>query len=990
MPLYSVAQMQSAQWVFGDHTSIDFTRFNRAIGTASGMDAPEGSAVISDNFGNLLFYSNGEQVWNRNHAPMLGGTSIKGSKSCTQSSIIVPDPGNVNRYYLFTLTGNTSAQPGLYYHVIDMSGDNGKGVVFSKDNFLLTTIEEKLTSAFHTNGKDSWVFTFHDGNIYSFLVNAGGVGTPIQSGNSYAGPDNKKGAMKVSPDGSMLGVARTELINGLLRPFVELYVLNRQNGTVQEKRVMEIVAPADVLNPAKYLYGFTFNADSKAFYVSTFEPTQPLGVAVMVYKIDIKTGNHLLNGSYTRTGMGLGPLGGALQLGPDKRVYFLMSNSLNGEVSTNSLLQGYECVTGPPLQFTLSGLDFRGLPNFNDMIFAQPDPSFQVQAGNDFIVCSGQDITFQPVVQTGLNYTWNPTAYLNNANVARPTFNKILVGDSPQLLPYVVLAQRPNCSQLVTNSDTLTVTLLPQPYPPSIIGSENICVDDLKSKSYSVDSLSNHHYTWEIIGGEFIGTNNRKTVVVNWSRAIGEHSIKVTAVNSYGCQGEQAIKNIEIKPLPINPGIQGSRFVCPSVKGVAYWLKQTESGLAYRWNVVGGTIVSAINTDTVRVNWGPSSSNASVSVAASDEYGCKITTIFPVRIFVEIKPELPNGNEVICNNKKENNIYSVLKRPGSVYFWRPSNGTVSAGQGTHEVSITWPGPGKYSVFVEETNTTIDTVCFGKSDPLEVLVYQDSSKLNLSSISLQSDDSQQVLIKWDTEFPTFTSLQIDKRKQGGEQWINAGISNPTVNLFKDFEPETSTGVFEYRLRAQNACEERLEPPFHNLIFLQASKTPQDNIVLTWNPYINWKSKVLRYEVYRKVDSENEFKLFATVLGETTTFETASDEDGFLHSFYVRAIENGTNQKSISNTTKIEFEHPIVIPNVFTPNGDQFNETFIIPKIHLYPINEIIVVNRYGKQVFATRNYRGDWDGGDLSEGIYYYYLKVPDRNLSFNGWVMIVR
>lgn len=954
------------------------------------MNAPEGSAVISDSFGNLLFYSNGEQVWNRDHVIMLGGISIKGSKFCTQSSIIVPDPVNANRYYLFTLTGNTSAQPGLYYHVVDMSGDGGRGVISSKDNFLLATIEEKLTSAFHANGIDSWVYTVHEGSIYSFLVSVSGVGMPIQSGNSYAGPDNKKGAMKVSPDGSMLGLARTELVSGSPRPFVELYSLNRQNGAVQDKRVMEIVAPTEIVNPAKYLYGFSFAADSRAFYVSTFEPTQPLDVSVMLYKIDIRTGNHLLNSSSTRTGSGLGPLGGGLQLGPDKRVYYVIKNALNGFVQNNSLLQGYECVIGPPLQFTLPGLDFKGLPNFNDMIFTQPDPSFQAQAGSDLIVCSGQDITFQPVVQTGLNYRWFPDANLSNANVARPTFNKILIDNSPQTLPYVVSVQRPNCSQVVTNSDTLAITLLPQPKSPGIIGPGNICIDDLKSKLYSVDSLSYHHYTWEIVGGEFAGANNRKTVVVNWDQASGEHSIKARAVNSYGCHGEQTIKPVELKPLPVKPTIQGSRFVCPSVKGVTYWIKQTKSGLSYQWNVVGGTIASPIDTDTVKINWGPTNPNAAVRLTASDEFGCETTTVFPVRIFVEIKPELPSGNEVICNNKKENNNYSVLRRPGSVYFWRPSNGSVSAGQGTNEVSISWPGPGKFSLFVEETNATLDTVCFGVSDTLEILVYQDSSVLDLLSISLQPNNLHEVYVKWDTGFPTFKSLQIDKRKQGDEQWTITGTSTPTAKLFKDNEPEVNAGVFEYRLLAQNACEEKLEPLFHNLIFLESSKTSQDNIVLKWNPYINWKGEVLRYEIYRKVDSEKEFKLFATVPGESTTFETSSDEDGFSHSFYVQAFESGTNEVSISNVTKIEFEHPIIIPNVFTPNGDQFNATFNIPKIHLYPNNEMIIVNRYGQPVYSKQKYTGEWDGGDLASGTYYYQFKVPEKKLIFNGWIMIIR
>ena len=87
--------------------------------------------------------------------------------------------------------------------------------------------------------------------------------------------------------------------------------------------------------------------------------------------------------------------------------------------------------------------------------------------------------------------------------------------------------------------------------------------------------------------------------------------------------------------------------------------------------------------------------------------------------------------------------------------------------------------------------------------------------------------------------------------------------------------------------------------------------------------------------------------------------------------------------------------ITIPNVFTPNGDGKNDTWEIEGVmELYPDNEVIVVNRWGGEVFKSSNYQNDWDGGSLKEGTYYYKLKIRDsesgKEMQFTGYVTILR
>jgi gliding motility-associated-like protein len=82
----------------------------------------------------------------------------------------------------------------------------------------------------------------------------------------------------------------------------------------------------------------------------------------------------------------------------------------------------------------------------------------------------------------------------------------------------------------------------------------------------------------------------------------------------------------------------------------------------------------------------------------------------------------------------------------------------------------------------------------------------------------------------------------------------------------------------------------------------------------------------------------------------------------------------------------------INNVFTPNGDGKNDTWVINNLELFKENELFVYNRWGNEVYTTKNYRNNWDGSDLTEGTYFYILKVKDCEqwFEFNGYVTILR
>src|SRR5690606_35253082 len=133
-----LGQLEYSHWYFGLKAGLRFNQNGTVTPLTDGkIDALEGCATISDANGNLLFYSNGYQVWNRNHVEMPNGEDLLGTRSTTQSTLIIPNPCYSNIYYLITQSGPTQSCLGVYYSVIDMTLDNGLGDVTDQKNIPL-------------------------------------------------------------------------------------------------------------------------------------------------------------------------------------------------------------------------------------------------------------------------------------------------------------------------------------------------------------------------------------------------------------------------------------------------------------------------------------------------------------------------------------------------------------------------------------------------------------------------------------------------------------------------------------------------------------------------------------------------------------------------------------------------------------------------------------------------------------------------------------
>jgi hypothetical protein len=351
-----IAQKQSYNWLFANSCALDFNSGSPVPFDAFGsISTHEGSASISNEDGELLFYSDGSTVWNKDQLVMPNGTGLGGGISSTQSALIIKKPDNENIYYLFTIA-QEGGPYGMRYNEVDMTLDGGLGDINAVKNIVIEEeTTEKLAAVLHQNGKDIWVVTQKAGSnvFHSYLVTSDGITlTPVistigevLSNSTTAGV----GYLKASPNGLKMASAKY-LDEGL-----DLFDFDNATGILSNVQSLTV----------SYPYGVEFSSNNSVLYVTTH-----YGDEMGIHQFDISVCGED-NIQDTRTFLGASTIGSqALVLGKDDKIYaathihsFLdvIEYPNNLGLACNFLDNEIDLMAGGG-----SGLSIIGLPNFQN------------------------------------------------------------------------------------------------------------------------------------------------------------------------------------------------------------------------------------------------------------------------------------------------------------------------------------------------------------------------------------------------------------------------------------------------------------------------------------------------------------------------------------------------------------------------------------------------------------------------------------------------
>ena len=304
-------------------------------------------AVISNLSGDLLAYSNGLEVHDASHQLMLNGGSILGHQSAAQGAIFVPDPGDTNRFYLFTLdAAENGGVGGLRYSVVDMTLNGGLGAidnsqknvqVFSPCHEVLTVVANKAKDGYWILSANRQTNTF----LVFELTSSGISSVPVAT---YNLGNWIPFTAKFSPDGSMFASSLASSGSGSSFRLV-LFGFDNATGAITRRWTS---------NSGVVRVGHCeFSQDNTKLYQVEWSNPLPFALASNIYQFDLTAGGG--------TGIGVDTVavknsktavfnGGLLldliltiQLAPDCKIYFNTMSSQHLHAITQPNLPGSSC-----------------------------------------------------------------------------------------------------------------------------------------------------------------------------------------------------------------------------------------------------------------------------------------------------------------------------------------------------------------------------------------------------------------------------------------------------------------------------------------------------------------------------------------------------------------------------------------------------------------------------------------------------------------------
>lgn len=668
---YDVEDQRANIWFFGQNAGIDFNPLpdNPPAPIQNGvMDAPEGTATISDRNGQVIFFTDGDRVWDRNETEIASG--IGGDPLSAQSSLIIPVPGDETLYYIFT----TQQVHGTYtyelrYSLFDLKLNGGTGGLVEQNVLLFSKSTERIT------GNENWLIAHEYGNnsFRAYRISNLGIGNPvissIGSDHNITSEKNGQGYMKLGSTGRLAVALSTPGVSNV----VEIFDFDT-TGVVSNFRT------ADLGSPSGEVYGVEFSSGGNKLFATLRNGTSQL------YEFAIDS----LGRPYQKKPP-VAPVAGqlgAIQIGPDGQMYV----AVDGQTSLGVILVNED--TTQVSQFNPAGFGLLpgttsrlGLPNFIQTI-ADPiqGPGIGI-AG----VCFGDTTSFSGSGTDVIDqFFWQITSASGGA---------VITTSTQQEFQFLFTAPGDYSASLrITNrcglDTTLTRDFTVVAAPPDPSGAFALCTGErvLDANPAGLTGLS---FVWST-------GDSTQTITVN-QQAI----YSVTVTNAAGCTTDGQILVADNRPV-LNFG--PNQTLCQNTP--VFPMDAGNPGATYAWTING---VASSNTRRQSVD---------TSLPGVFEYEVTvtdpITTCFVRDSVVYTFNESPSFTETPTNatcGLTNGSINLVINGPANTFFTYSITGpstTISnrdqvLGQAGPNPTVSNLGAGTYGITLADQVTGCQTI-----------------------------------------------------------------------------------------------------------------------------------------------------------------------------------------------------------------------------------------------------------------------------------------
>ncbi|MCB0697035.1 MAG: gliding motility-associated C-terminal domain-containing protein, partial [Chitinophagaceae bacterium] len=561
-----------------------------------------------------------------------------------------------------------------------------------------------------------------------------------------------------------------------------------------------------------------------------------------------------------------------------------------------------------------------------------------------------------PLAANGQNLLWYAAATGGTGKTVAPVPSTSVAGT----FKYYVSQTVNGCE---SERDSIVVTVNPKPQPP-VGNDDSVC-------QYSVPvplSGTGSNLLWYLAPTGGIGISIPPSPVTSTPGTFYWY----VSQTLLGCESDRDTVEIEVVQLPDAPVADSAEYC---LNGVAQPV--TATGQDLKWYTVpfGGTPLATAPTPTT------SSIGYIRYYVSQTMFGCesprdtavvKVDTLVTVNIYV--------SDKFFClTDSVEIGQTGVMPDTG-MFTWTWDGGNVLSGDTSGPYILKWNTPGKKTI----TLNAEDNGCRASdTSTLEVLPLPEAW-FNMPDEICPGKELE------------VTTVDSFLKYAYGYNWTIEGASDIVRSDSTGFVTYwDKPGIYSVKLRtiSDSGC---MSPMFADTITVReepkAKILPLEYTTICTKTGVNLKAEVL--QGFHKYEwSPAEYFL----INKSTDVIATIPSSGYIR-LSVTDDFGCTGNDSVYVGIKLCCK--AVLPSAFSPNNDGRNDQFGIISSGNYRISSFRIVNRYGDEVFSTRNQRDRWDGTYNGQpqgiGTYYYYIKYScedddaDNEVEERGDVTLIR
>ncbi|MBX7205022.1 MAG: gliding motility-associated C-terminal domain-containing protein [Bacteroidia bacterium] len=897
------------------------------------MHAPGGTQAASDSLGNLLFYTDGDTIWTKNHQKMKGSYGsfnswYSGYSKSHSPSAVLPVPGKPQRYYVFSAGFSAGSYISgldiipLGYRELDLSRNGGLGEVLDSSRRLLTTYNTyQLATIRHSNKKDFWLLARALDTILVYSVTNAGINLAFKTYfedlsknlvTSGFWTSGVSGGFKAANNGKLLALffnytdsSQATLVNN---SFLYLLPFDPSSGVLGNATMVD--SCHTIWNDTSYrsFRDVAFAPGDSLFYVTTNAVTgggDPGSIGgINQYHLDsqgvfkkIFIINFFPNSSSYST----------LQLAPNGKIYLAggVSKGIGLGIIEKPDVPGMGCKVKPntiPLPFYL--YTFRKGDPWTDFTLITSLPS----SHNDFMrvkflgmpnrYCDG--VThFYNLSDTGCfsKYRWYINGDSTDAVNTQYTFTQ------PGVY-FVKLRATTPAGYHVWYSDSMEIK--PEHFPPKAgfyTQTQTGCQWVSFILSDTSKSLTNKTGTaykkWDFGDGQIMNDSLvNSTVARHTYTKSGNYTLKLTYFNGYCTDSFLLQQQVTILEAP-KPGF--------------YF---------------------------------------------SPDKGCS-----PLKTIIKPRTE----------GKVDSFYYSF---DNGVSWFNADNGMLEktfTGEGASDVIQKLKGPtGCVTTDTQQIRVTPGLPANYKQE-IYAATFNENNHIVLKWNSVKNAHSYKVLYARD------------------------GVSFTDKFILRDTLVIDSTGSAlnenYYRMAAVDSCGNN--STMGNLVkpvLMVATAESNEKAVVRFSAYEQTDRMVKSYTIQRSREG-NGFQNVCTWTPSEVYYDNSFFELGGKACCYRIKVDFEPQQEgfSLSNEVCLDYQPVLWIPDAFSPNEDGINDEFFIVYAGIVKF-ELTIYNAWGEKIFQTTDPSFRWKGEKVPSGVYSYVLsaKCTNQRINTSGTITIVR